>query len=651
MHAFKTLAQALDAAAETDAAVGFIDGADDERCVGYRQLRQDAWQLLAALQADGTRPGDRLLLYIADNLQFLRHFWAALYGGLVPVPVAAGANEAHLAKLAKIWSHLDEPRVVCDPRHLQRIQNHFEAIGEDAAGERLAARALPTGPAAIDQPVEPAAIGAADTAFIQFSSGSTGDPKGVVLTHANLLANIVAISEGSEFGEAEIPLSWMPLTHDMGLIGFHLTMLCNAFNHHLMATDVFARRPLLWLEKAAEKQATLLCSPNFGFSHTLRAIAARGMPAVDLSAVRLIYNGAEPISASLTREFLQTLAPTGLRAEAMFCVYGLAEASLAVTFPPAGDGLKTLKVARGEMGIGDRVRLDDSKNAIELVNLGAPIPGTRLCIVNADDDALAEDVVGRICIQGANVTCGYHANEAANAAALVGDGWLDTGDLGFLHAGQLYITGRAKDIIFVNGANHYPQDLEGVAQQAAGVGLNKVAAAGVRAVDADTDDLLFFVVFRGHTEAFPAIARDVAQRVNQATGLAVTRVLPVRQIPKTTSGKLQRAALARDYAQGRFDDVIARLDALAAAGDNGSSPGSGDAEFAGELRAICDEIVTDSQVGGDDNLFEIGLSSLDLAQIHEGIEQRWPGRVELHDLFEYPTINELAAFLAQKTAA
>src|SRR5699024_4027693 len=141
---------------------------------------------------------------------------------------------------------------------------------------------------------------------------------------ANLLANIRAITQGSDFNEREVAVSWMPLTHDMGLIGFHLTLVCNAFNHYLMATDTFARRPMLWLEKASEKQATLLCSPNFGFRHTLRAISAKGMPDIDLSAVRLLYNGAEPISAPLTREFLDALAPKGLSPQVMFCVYGLA---------------------------------------------------------------------------------------------------------------------------------------------------------------------------------------------------------------------------------------------------------------------------------------------------------------------------------------
>ena len=651
MPSFHTLAEALDAQIDGPGEIGFIDGANDERRVSYGLLSRAALRLLAVLQARGAQPGDPLVLFVDDNLHFLQFFWAAIYGGLVPVPIAAGASEAHLEKLARVWAHLDEPRVVAGARHMARLRAYFEARGQADAGARLADNAVSDEPSAVEREAVRATPGPDDTAFIQFSSGSTGDPKGVVLSHANVLANIRAISEGSRFGAREVAVSWMPLTHDMGLIGFHLTLVCNGFDHHLMATDLFARRPLLWLDKAAEKRATLLCSPNFGYRHTLRAIAARGRPDVDLSAVRLIYNGAEPIAAPLVREFLDTLAPTGLAAGTMFPVYGLAEASLAATFPPAGAGLRTRRVARGELGVGDAVRFDDSDQAIELVDLGRPVAGTQLRIADAEGQALADDVVGRVWIRGDNVTAGYHRNAAANEAALMGDGWLDTGDLGFTHDGNLLITGRAKEIIFVNGQNHYPQDLENVAQAAAGVELNKIAAAGVRPPGGDADELVLFVVFRGHLADFVPMAREIAAVINHHTGLAVARVLPVAHMPKTTSGKLQRSLLARDYADGAFADVAAELDALmqpAAADDDESGDGG---DVAADLKAICDEVAPNKRIGYDDDLFEIGLSSLELAQIHEGIEARWPDRLEMTDLFDYPTINDLAAFLERERVA
>jgi acyl-CoA synthetase (AMP-forming)/AMP-acid ligase II/acyl carrier protein len=649
MHAFKTLAEALDTAARGDREIGFIDGANDERRLSYKLLRKAALRDLAVLQADGARPGEPLILFLADNLHFIRFFWAALYGGLVPVPVATGATDAHVEKLLKIWSHLGEPRIVTDARHAERARAHLEKAGNAEAGRRLSERIISDQPPGAPHPARCCECALSEPAVIQFSSGATGEPKGVVLTHANVLANIEAISAGSHFAEDEVGLSWMPLSHDMGLIGFHLALVCHGFKHYLMATDLFARRPRLWLKKAAEKRATLLCSPNFGYRHTLRAVAARGLPDIDLSAVRLLYNGAEPIAAPLAREFLATLAPAGLQREALFPVYGLAEATLAVTFPPAGSGLRSLRVAGGKLGIGDRVRFAQGPQAIELVCLGAPVAHTELRIAGAHGQPLGDDTVGRIWIRGASVTAGYHQNAVANKAARMGAGWLDTGDLGFMHEGELWVTGRAKEVIFVNGQNHYPQDLETVAGNAAGVDCNKVAAAGARSPDSQSDELVLFVVFRGTIEDFVPIARAVAAGVNQHTGLAVARVVPIRRMPKTTSGKLQRMGLAWDYAAGAFAGVNGRLDALlaeqTAAADKKAS------SVVETLAAICHDVAPDKHIGPGDDLFEAGLSSLDLAQIHEGIEERWPDRLEITDLFEYPTLDALAAYLAARQPA
>lgn len=649
MQTFATLAAALDASAQTTGELGFIDGVNDERRLTYDLLRRAALRSLAALQARGLQPGDPLILFIDDNLHFVQFFWAAIYGGLVPIPVAAGGTRAHLDKLDKIWHHMSRPHLIIGAEHLQRIRRHLEDQKREDASQALSEQAISDQTPAVDHQAELASLSPEQTALIQFSSGSTGDPKGVVLTHANLLTNIQAIAEGSQLHSREVALSWMPLTHDMGLIGFHLTPLCRGMTHYLMRTDTFARRPLLWLEKAAEKQANLLCSPNFGYRHSLRAIQTRGLPRLDLSHVRLIYNGAEPISVPLVRDFFAALQPAGLDANSMFCVYGLAEASLAVTFPEAGQGLTSLKLARDQLGIGQIASLTDGPEGVELANLGQPVMGTQLRIVDEQGQPLPESVVGHIHIRGANVTAGYHDNPVANHEALTSDGWLATGDLGFIHQGQLYVTGRAKDIIFVNGANHYPQDLENLACQVDGVMHNKIAAAGVRSPDAEADQLVLFVVFRGHDDDFAPMARAIAQCIYRDAGLAVDHVLPVQQIPKTTSGKLQRALLAQQFADGQFNAQIqARTDLIAAESPQAEAEDSTDEAIADHLQAICNEVAPDKQIGPEDDLFAIGLSSLELAQIHEGIEARWPNRIEINDLFEYPTINDIAALLAQR---
>ena len=262
----------------------------------------------------------------------------------------------------------------------------------------------------LPQPGIAHAVSGDDIAFVQFSSGSTSAPKGVLLTHRNLLANIYAIIQKAEITAEDRCLSWMPLTHDMGLIGFHLTPLVLGASHVIMATELFVRRPASWLALASEKGATLLCSPNFGYKHYLRAYRPEQAADLDLRAVRLIFNGAEPISAALAHEFGKTLAQCGLGANVMYPVYGLAEASLAVTFPPAGRAIREVCATRGSLSIGSKVEVvpNRTENTACFVALGQPIPSCRVRICGDDGRVLAEHQVGHIQIQGESVCRGYY---------------------------------------------------------------------------------------------------------------------------------------------------------------------------------------------------------------------------------------------------
>jgi acyl-CoA synthetase (AMP-forming)/AMP-acid ligase II/aryl carrier-like protein len=470
-----------------------------------------------------------------------------------------------------------------------------------------------------------------------------------VLTHRNIVTNICAITEGAKITGADVTLSWMPLTHDMGLVGFHLTPLFNGIDQVIMSTDLFIRRPVLWLEVANRGRATLLCSPNFGYRHYLRAAGRRAPRGLDLAHVRLIFNGAEPISASLCEHFLAHGRSLNLRPSVMFPVYGLAEASLAVTFPDAGSGLRTLEVERGRLGIGDRVQRRGQAGAstVRLVCVGRPIRDCRLRIVGDTQRQLDAGTVGRIQITGGNVTAGYYRDEAANREAFSDDGWLDTGDLGFVFGGELYITGRSKDVIFVNGQNHYPQDIESMLDGHEGVELGKVAACGVPRPDGGGEEVLIFVLYRGETEAFSPLARSVIEYVNHHAGLEVAHVIPVHRIPKTTSGKLQRHLLAERYLRGEFAREVQVLQRLR---DSPDREGVARTAIEHRLRQICDTVLGDRRIAVDDSLFDAGVGSLALVQIHEMIEESFPGQIEIADLFDHPTIAALAEFLQSREA-
>ncbi len=649
---YNTLVDILEMNRGVDRAVCYVDGENSERRVGYAELYERALGILHHLQSLGAARGDPMILFLSDNEQFIDGFLAGVCGGIQPVPLAVGISDEHRHKLLRVARKLGKPWLYTDARNLERLQAFAAEVGETALFAELKARCfLVESITDVSRPGKLHRPAPGDTAFIQFSSGSTSEPKGVVLTHANLVANTRSATQLDRFNESDVSLSWMPLTHDMGLIGFFWMQFANRVHVNLMPTELFVRRPLLWLQIASRKRATITCSPNFGYRHFLKVLGARRLEGVDLSSIRLIYNGAEPISVELCNEFMDALAYTGLKRRAMYPVYGLAEASLAVAMPVPDTEYRWIRVNRHKLAPGDAIERNpaNARDALELMCVGQPIPDTEVRIADAAGAAAAEDRVGRILIRGPNVTHGYFADPETTAAAIDADGWLDTGDLGIYHEGSLYVTGRAKEIIFVNGQNYYPHDLENIGQRAPGLELGKVVAAGVRRAGAQGEDLVMFVLHRSGMPEFLPTATAVARLINEHAGLEVTEVVPVKRIPKTTSGKIQRHLLVQSMVDGEFDAELAELAAL-----RGSQSGAAQVrgtELEGRLRAICEAALPGKRIEIDDNLFELGASSLKLIEIHETIDRDYPGQIDLTELFDHPTIRDLAAHLQRKLAA
>lgn len=631
----KVLPDLLLQAARTSHGVRFLQGGDHESRHKYATLLQRARSLLGHWQRQGIQSGDAVVLFVRDNRAFLDAFWACQLGGLVAVPLSAGVQSAALTKLTAVAARFETAWLFSERLLWQRFRQ--DCGGDTPFAQRvcLQEEVAVDSPAGRQVPTQPDHV-----ALIQFSSGSTSAPKGVQLRHANLLANLRAITRAAAIGDGDVTFSWMPLSHDMGLVGFHLVPLYNGLEQVLMDSELFIRRPALWLQRASDLGATLLCSPNFGYRHYLQRVSTPGA-GIRLDKVRLLFSGAEPVSAQVCREFAQRLAPCGLRPEALFPVYGLAEASLAVCFPQPGSGVQTQQLAADSLAAGETVRAAmTGERSVELVSLGFPVDSCEVRIADEEGGEAPIGRVGRVLIRGDAVTRGYYRCPACDGEAFV-ESWLDTGDLGFMGEGGLVICGRAKEVIFAAGQNIYPQDVEHTLEQAGCVPAGKVAVTALRSDDNAEDCLLAFVQYRGKPDDFIPCISAVQAALAADAGLQAHAVIPVPRLPRTTSGKLQRLRLTEAFARGEYAETIAALSASPAVTE---ATGTAD-DTARQLLELCRRRFPGQVLTLDQNLFEVGADSLTLVSLHEDIDSCFPGKVEITDLFDYPTVRALAAYI------
>lgn len=643
-----TLVEVIQSCSDNGKGITYISGDSEEEFLSYQALYEKALHILYNLQAAGIKPQDELVFQIQDNKHFMSMFWACLLGNIIPIPISVGSNDEHRLKLFKIWNVLNNPYLVADPDVLSKLQTFAEKQSSNLRIEQIASKTL-----FIDELLQSSGQGTIQSsksdsiAFVQFSSGSTGDPKGVILSHENLLTNIYAIIRCSEWSHDDRILSWMPLTHDLGMIGCHLAPIVRNMNQFHIPTPLFIRRPSLWLKKASEHRITLLQSPNFGYKYFLTFFKPEMATDWDLSCVRTIYNGAEPISADICRRFLAEMEQYGLKRNSMYTVYGMAEASLAVCFPRIGEEFRTVYVHRDHLNVGEPVIEVDSEHAqsVCFVDEGYPLDDCFVRVCGDDDLPLAENTVGHIQISGKNVTKGYYNNKEVTEQTFTKDGWLKTGDLGFLRDSRLVVTGRAKDIIFVNGHNYYPHDIERVAEEIEGVELGKIAVCGAFNKQIQKEDIVAFILFKKQNKEFVPLAKRLKTYINLKMGLNLDSVIPIRDIPKTTSGKLQRYKLGQKYQDGEYDAIIDEIHNLVLKSYEDREIVEAVTETEQKLMQICRDVLHTHVIGIEDNFLEIGISSLMVSQIVARIDELHIGQVKPTDLFSYPTIFKLAGFI------
>jgi acyl carrier protein len=558
-----TLTEVLEWRARTmpDGIHAMVLGDADPEPLTYAQLHEGARIIAGGLLRSGVQAGSTVALMLPTSKGYLHAFFGALLAGAIPVPIYPPTRpsqlEEHVHRHAGILSNAAADTLVTfqEARTVARLLRakvptlrNILSIGELSQGN----------PGAAGQHALPAE----SIAMLQYTSGSTGAPKGVVLSHRNLLANIRAMGKVIMASDSDVFVSWLPLYHDMGLIGAWLGSLYFGCLFVVMPPTSFLTRPARWLRAIHEYRATLSASPNFGYELCARRLHDEDLKGLDLSSWRVAFNGAEPVLPDTLTRFGQRLAPYGFRKEAMTPVYGLAEAAVGLTFPPIGRGPLTDYVDRDEMmRTGQALPVSgDRSDTLRFISCGRPLPGYQVRIVDAGGAEAPERIEGTVHLRGPSATAGYYRNAGATAG-LVHDGWLDSGDRGYLAGGELYITGRVKDIIIRRGRHIYPDEIEQAVGELEGVRKGCIAAFGTKEPTTATEKLV--VLAETHYTDSTLLAQLKA-RINECVvdtlGEPPEEILlaPPHTVLKTSSGKLRRAATRAAYEDGSLQRGPAR---------------------------------------------------------------------------------------------
>ncbi len=548
---FETVGEALDYAAQGQRGFNFHDArASLVRVYPFKELRDDAIAAARRLIGFGVKPGDRIALIADTEPQFCALFFGAIYAGAWPVPLplptSFGGKDSYIDQIGVQLDSCD-PAILLYPDEIEELaaaagqSREIPVFGWDKFTEN-------------DVPdCELPQAQSSDIAYLQYSSGSTRFPHGVAVSHKALLHNVGSHSYGMNVGEDDRCVSWLPFYHDMGLVGCFISMVCNQVSTDYLKTSDFARRPLSWLDLISRNKGTSCSfSPTFGYEICARRIGSQSNVAerFDLSRWRLAGNGADMIRPDVMQRFTDAFAPAKFDAKAFLPSYGLAEATLAVTIMPPGEGMEVELVEETELAGEKQADGSRPKRYRAIVNCGKPVRDTLLQIREEDGSLLPEKAVGKVWMQSPSVMDCYYRDQEATDACLV-DGWLDTGDMGYLSDGYLYIVGRAKDMIIINGKNHWPQDIEWAVEQLPGFKAGDIAAFAITTPGGDETPAVL-VQCRTSDEIERLRLRDeIREKVRAITGMnCVIELVPPRTLPRTSSGKLSRAKARNLYLSG-----------------------------------------------------------------------------------------------------
>ena len=551
---FQTLSGALDYAALGRRGMNFHDPRGTlVRAYPYSELRGDALAHAHRFVALGLTPGDRVALVAETGPEFAACFFGAIYAGLWPVPLplptSFGGREAYVSQLLVMLESSD-PRLFLFPAELAEFAGEAARVrGIDGRDWASLVEIEATGGDLPDSSAD-------DIAYLQYSSGSTRFPHGVAITHRALLDNLHAHALGTQLDETDRCISWLPWYHDMGLVGCMLSPLANQVSVDYLKTEDFARRPLAWLDLISRNPGTSLSySPTFGYDICARRMSSQTKAAdrFDLSRWRIAGNGADMIRPDVMQAFVDAFADAGFKAQAFCPSYGLAEATLAVSIMPPGEGIRVELVEESELSGVGTPQQERPRRYRAIVNCGRPLKGMEVEIRGPDGAVLPDRSIGKLYCRGTSVMVGYFRDEESTRACLDEDKWLDTGDMGYMSGGYIFIVGRAKDMIIINGRNHWPQDIEWAVEQLPGFKSGDIAAFAITGpAGEETPAVLVHCRVSDPTER-GRLRDDIKERVRAITGISpIVELVPPRTLPRTSSGKLSRTKARNLYLSGEI---------------------------------------------------------------------------------------------------
>lgn len=604
----------------------------------YKSLFRDSVIVLNNLQKAKVSKGDDVLILVKDNYFFLVAFWSCILGGFKPIPLSFGRQEYQKDKILKVCEQLGNYYVIGESEALNLLAGLNEYSFNERMDFALSHQFL------IDDLLIDNGMGDVEKAeqkeiaYIQYSSGSTGDPKGVALTHGNLCANIKDIATRSKMTKDDRTLSWMPLSHDMGLICFHLTSVLVGVNQYLIPTDSFIRTPLRWMDYVDEFRITQIYSPNFGLHYFTTALLKSENHNWDLSCLRLLFNGAEPISIETCLKFIHSLSMYGINENVMYSGYGLAEACVAVSLPKTA-GLNFVNIDRFKIKIGKPVEFLhlDAPNSLKLAILGKPLDNCEIKIVDQEKKVVDEKIVGEIIIKGANVTSLYYRDPKTTNKIIGHGGWLSTGDLGFFEGGNLIVCGRIKQLIVINGQNFFSYDIEKYLIDVLGLKNGRVVVGSVYDDIEKCERLVVYIVDRKRNQS---VLLKLLDEINNAVlnyfGIEVWYIVPIDSIPKTTSGKVQYNLLKYKFEQGFFDNVVIKKHF--------------DLDFTGDFsnEILRWKTILSQFIGVKDDLFSYNIksiNSLSAIRLVNKINDCFCSEISVKDLFGCKDLLELISFV------